>query len=162
MPASTEEVQGFVSSNDSLSTPLRNPRCMTAITEPPTVRAFAPIKVLVGSYVGISLLTVIAIALMRNHPAEVNSAVWTRGIIVVLSALLTLSFTVRAARGDRRAYLRLRIIAAIMTVAVLVIIALPGTFPVWMKLEQGACGLLLITVCVLANREGFRALFAAK
>ncbi len=135
---------------------------MTAIEELPSAKAFAPIKLLVGGYAGISILTLVAIALMRNHPAEVNSAVWTRGIIVVLSALLTLSFTVRAARGDRRAYLRLRIISAVMTLAIVVIIALPGTFPVWMKVEQGACGIVLIAVAVLVNRVHLRAQFTGK
>ena len=32
-----------------------------------------------------------------------------------------------------------------MLIAIAVIIALPGTFPLWMKLEQAVCGLLLIS-----------------
>jgi archaellum biogenesis protein FlaJ (TadC family) len=78
---------------------------------------------------------------------------------VVASALLTFSFTVRAARGSRRAFLRLRLISAIMVVAIVVIIALPGTFPVWMKIEQGGCGLLLLGVVGLVNGGHLRARF---
>ncbi len=42
-----------------------------------------------------------------------------------------------------------------MVVAIRVIIALPGTFPVWLKVEQGLCGLLLIGVVILANSRRY-------
>jgi hypothetical protein len=38
-----------------------------------------------------------AIISLRNHPHDVNSAVWTRGAVLVASALLTLVLTIRAA-----------------------------------------------------------------
>ncbi len=97
-----------------------------------------------------------AIFLLRNNHTAVNSAVWTRGTVVALSALLTFTFTVRTARGSRRAYLRLRIISAAMVVAIAVIIALPGTFPLWMKVEQGISGLVLIGVAAVVNGEHLR------
>src|SRR5882757_3347810 len=127
-----------------------------------TDSAFWSTKLLVGAYAGISALTLVAIALLRNHGSIVNSAVWVRGSIVVGTALLMLSFTIRAARGSQRAYLRLRIASAIMVVAIAVIISLPGTFPVWMKIEQGGCGLILLGVVRLVNGKQLRALFAAK
>lgn len=127
---------------------------------PRTLTAFRTVRLLVTSYLGISLLTVVAIALLRNNAAAVNSAVWTRGTIVALTALLTFAFTLRAARGSRRAYLRLRIISSVMVAAIAVIIALPGTFPVWMKIEQGVCGLVLIRVAVVVNGKHLRTLFA--
>ena len=99
---------------------------------------------------------------MRNNAAQVNSAVWIHGIVVVASALLTYMFTVRASAGGRRPYLRLRIISIVMPAAMVVIIALPGTFPLWMKIEQSVCGLLLIGVAVLVNGEHLRSSFAAK
>jgi hypothetical protein len=103
----------------------------------------------------------VAIASLRNDAAAVNSAVWTRGTIVVISALLTFAFTIRAARGSRRAYLRLRIVSAVMVVAIAVIVALPGTFPLWMKLEQAVCGLVLIAVAAVANGRHLRSVFGA-
>ena len=126
-----------------------------------TARAFRPVKRLVSGYAALSVGTLAAIALLRDHTGIVNSAVWTRGIIVVLSSLLMLRFTARAARGASRAYLRLRIVSAVMVVAIAVIVALPGTFPVWMKIEQSACGLLLIGVVALINRSRVRSLFAS-
>ena len=131
-------------------------------TRPRTQTALRSTKLLVGGYTAISVLALVAIALLRNHAAVVNSAVWTHGIIVAASALLLFTFTVRAAGGSRRAYLRLRIASSVMVVAIAVIIALPGTFPLWMKIEQGVCGLLLIGVVVIVNGKHMQSLFAAK
>jgi hypothetical protein len=128
---------------------------------PRTRTAFRSLKLLVGGYLTLSVLTLVAIASLRNDAAAVNSAVWTRGTIVVISALLTFAFTIRAARGSRRAYLRLRIVSAVMVVAIAVIVALPGTFPLWMKLEQAVCGLVLIAVAAVANGRHLRSVFGA-
>ncbi len=116
--------------------------------------------VLAGTYLGISVLTLAAIVLLRNHPGIVNPAVWIRGTIVVASALLTVALTRRAASGSRPAFRRLRIVSAVMVVAIAVIIALPGTFPLWMKIEQGVCGLVLLCVVVLVNGTRLRSTFA--
>lgn len=117
-------------------------------------------RLLVGSYVCFSILTVVAIVALRNDTTIVTSAAWGRGIIVLASSLLTLSFTVRAGRGNARAYLRLRIASAIMLAAIVVIVALPGAFPVWLRLEQGVCGLLLLGVVLIVNSGRVRATFA--
>jgi hypothetical protein len=131
-------------------------------TEPRQDTAMRGVRALVGTYLGISAATLAAIVLLRNHPAVVNPAVWIRGTIVVASALLSFSFAVRAGRGSRRALLRLRIISAIMVVAIATIIALPGTFPVWMKIEQGVCGAVLLAVAVLVNGKRVRSLFVGR
>jgi hypothetical protein len=126
----------------------------------PAARVFRRIKALVASYAALSVLTLAAIAVLRHHSGIVNTAVWTRGIIVVLSALLTLRFAASAARGGQRAFLRLRIISGVMAAAIAVIVSLPGTFPVWMKVEQSVCGVLLIGVAVLVNGRQVRSVFA--
>ncbi len=127
-----------------------------------TVKAFQAVKELVAGYLAVSVLTLSAIITLRGHSHDVNSAVWTRGVIVVASALMTLLFTVRAAAGSRRAYLRLRIISIVMPAAIAVIIAWPGTFPLWMKVEQGVCGLLLMAVAVIANGKHLRCVFSSR
>jgi hypothetical protein len=127
-----------------------------------TQSALRRVVLLVGAYLGLSVLTVVAIVLLRDHRADVNSAVWTRGIIVAAVALLTFAFTVRAARGSSRAYLRLRIVSAIQVVAIAVIVSLPGTFPLWLKVEQASCGLLLLGVVLIANGKQLRSVFDAE
>lgn len=120
---------------------------------------FRRLNVLTSAYLGLSITALAVAALLRNHPAEVNSAVWTRGSIAVLSALLTALFAVRTARGGRRAYLRLRIVSAISVAGFALVLALPG-FPVWMKIEQGICGLLLLGVVATVNGRDLRTAFA--
>jgi hypothetical protein len=120
------------------------------------------IKLLVGCYLGLSVLTLIAIVLLRDNPAIVTPAVWIRGTIVAASALLTTAFATQMARGSRRGYLRLRLVSAIMLVAIVVIIALPDPFPLWLKIEQGVCGLLLLGVVVFANGKYLRSAFATR
>jgi hypothetical protein len=118
--------------------------------------AFGHVRALVGAYLTLSVACVGAIALLRNDHAAVNSAVWSRATIVVVSALVTFSVATRAARGSARALLRLRIVTGVMVAAIAVIITLPGTFPLWMKLEQAACGMLLLAVIVIVNRRPLR------
>ncbi len=133
-----------------------------SLEHPRSRAAFGAVRLLVGAYLAISVVTLAAIVLLRHHHAVVNQAVWVRGTIVVASALLTTAFAARAARGSRRAFLRLRIVSAVMVAAIVVIIALPGTFPLWMKLDQGVCGALLVGVVVIANGRHLRSLFASR
>jgi hypothetical protein len=128
--------------------------------DPRSLSAFRTVRLLVGGYLGLSVLTLVAIVLMRHDASAVNDAVWTRGTIVVISALVMFSCVGRAARGSRGAYRRLRVLSAVMVVAIVVIIALPGTFPLWMKIEQGVCGVVLIGVVTVVNGAPVRSRFA--
>jgi hypothetical protein len=135
---------------------------MASMTTAPDARSTARgalrgVTALVGGYLGLSLLTLVAIVLLRGDPHAVTPAVWVRGTIVAGTALLTFAFARAAARGSRRALLRLRITSAVMLVAIVVIVALPGAFPVWLRIEQAVCGLLLLGVVVLVNSRRARA-----
>ena len=129
------------------------------VQHPRSAAALRSVQLLVIAYLAVSVLTLAAIIALRNHAAVVNDAVWTRGTIVVASALLTFAFARRAARGSKKGFLRLRIVSAVMLVAIVVIIALPGTFPLWMKFEQGVCGLLLLAVALIVNGKHLRSVF---
>ncbi len=128
---------------------------------PPASRnPFRVIKRLLLGYLGVGIAALAAVILLRNHPAEVNGPAWVRSIIVVATALILLSAATLAGRGSRGAFLRLRVISIVTTVAIVVIVALPGTFPVWLKAEQAVCGVIMLGVAVLANSRGARARFA--
>jgi len=133
---------------------------MLDLTHPRTTEAFRTIRRLLLAYLGVSVAALVAIVAMRNDAAEVNPAVWTRATIVVVTAVLMLLFAARAAAGSRSAYRRVRIISIVTVVAIAVIVAAPGTFPAWLKLEQAGCGLIMAGVAVVANRPRLRALFA--
>ena len=130
------------------------------LTGPRATAAFRSIRLLAGGYLAISLAALVVAVALRQHAAEVNSAVWTHGIIVAASAVLTFLVASKAARGSRGAFRRLRIVSGVLVAAIVVVIALPGDFPVWMKAEQGVCGLLMLGVAALANSKHLRALFA--
>ncbi|QWF79483.1 hypothetical protein [Amycolatopsis sp. CA-230715] len=133
-----------------------------ALKHPRTLALFRGVRILVGCYVVLSVLTLLAAYLMRDDAAMVNDAVWVRGGIVALTSLLMLFFAVGTGRGRPRAYLRLRIVSAVMVVAIAVIVALPGFLPLWMRIEQGVCGLLLIGVVVLVNGGHLRSVFTGR
>jgi hypothetical protein len=116
---------------------------------------------LIGIYVALSVVTLAAVVVLRNHHSMVTAPVWVRTSIVVASSLLMAAFAARASQGSRRAFLRLRLVSAIMVVAIVVIIAIPGSFPVWLKIEQGICGLVLIGVVSVVNGKHLRSAFAA-
>jgi nucleoside permease NupC len=107
---------------------------------------------LVGAYLALSVLTVVAIAtLSAVSPDLVNPQAWVRGVIVAATSGLTFLFARRAARGNPRALLRLRIIVVVILVAlggVLFLVPLPG----WMLAEQAICGVLLLATAVLIFR----------
>lgn len=115
---------------------------------------------LTGGYLLLSALTLAAVVVLRDDSALVDDAVWVRSCAVLLSALVTFVCARRAARGSRPAFRRLRILSTAMTVAIVVILAVPGSFPLWMKLDQAACGLLLAGVVLAVNGRHLRTVFA--
>jgi hypothetical protein len=121
--------------------------------------ALRRVLLLAGAYAVLSVLTLVVIVLFRNDHAMVTDAVWVRATLVVASSLLTFAFARSAARGSRKGFLRLRIVAAVMLVAIAVIVALPGFLPVWLRIEQAGCGLLLLGVTVIANGRLLRSRF---
>ena len=52
---------------------------MLDLTHAHTANAFRTIRRLVLAYLAVSVAALVAIVLMRDDAAEVNSAVWTRG-----------------------------------------------------------------------------------
>lgn len=124
-------------------------------------RALRGPRLLVGGYLAISLLALATIVLFR-HSAGMTTPVWVHGILVTASALLTNAFAAQTVRGSKGAFLRLRIASALMLVPITVILAIPGSFPLWMKLEQGVCGVLLLRVVVIVNSRRVHSAFPAR
>ncbi|TWF96840.1 hypothetical protein FHX73_11613 [Kitasatospora viridis] len=134
----------------------------TDLNHPDTVRAFGTVRKLVIAYFGLSVLTLAAILLLRNHHSQVNPTVWSRGIAVVFSAAVTFWLTNRAAGGSRNAFRRLRFVSVVFPLAIVYIVTAQAALPLWMKIEQGACGLVLVGVAAVVNGRHLRELFAAR
>lgn len=129
---------------------------------PRSRKALRAVRLLVAAYVVLSVLTLVAAYLLRSHHSMVTDTVWIRGGIVAVTSLLMLTFAAGTARGRHRAYLRLRIVSAVMVVAIAVLVSLPGLLPLWMRIEQGVCGLILIGVVLIANGRQLRSLFSTR
>jgi hypothetical protein len=132
----------------------------TATDRPIASAALRSARTLVGVYLSVSALAVVALVALHGHPALVNPASWVRASIVLVSAVLMFLFARGAVAGSRRAWLRVRIVSAVMFVAIVVIASLPGFLPGWLRVEQCLCGALLLPVVVLVNRRGVRTAFA--
>jgi hypothetical protein len=135
---------------------------MTMTQHPRTARAFRAVQVLGWGYLCLSVLALLAIFLLRNDPAEVNQAAWIRGSIVVATGIALIAFIERMTGGSSGAYRRLRIISIIVPIAFAVIVAIPGMLPLWMRVEQGACGLLMIGIALVLNGKLLRELFSGE
>ncbi|MGY5128051.1 hypothetical protein [Streptomyces nigrescens] len=129
------------------------------LNHPHPHRAFGKMKVLVAAYGALSaavLLTVVVLAITGH---TVTSFVWGRSAGVLASAAVTYWLTVRASRGARGAYLRVRIISIVVPIAIVAIDMIPGALPPWFVLMQVACALTLGATAFLINGSGLRATF---
>ena len=138
---------------------MKNTNTQPAATPVP-VPEFRPVTRLLGLYLTISLLSLGATALLANHHTKADTQTWVHAVIVAASAALTFIIGLRAARGHRGAYRRVRIISTVMLIAIVIIDALPGDFPLWMKLEQGACAILLLAVMLITGTRALRTRYA--
>jgi hypothetical protein len=118
----------------------------------PTATGFRTVKWLVGAYVVLSALTVAAIVTFSAvAPRLVNPEAQVRGVIVAVTSVLTFVFASRAARGNPRALLRLRIVVAVIVIAVIAVLFVVP-LPSWMVVEQAVCGVLLAATAVVIFR----------
>jgi hypothetical protein len=111
------------------------------------------VRWLVGAYLALSVLTVGAIIILSIvAPSLINPQAWVRGIIVAGTSVLTFIFASRAASGNPRALLRLRIIVAVILVAIVGVLFFVR-LPTWMIVEQVTCGALLVAAASLIFRR---------
>jgi Zn-dependent protease len=96
---------------------------------------------LLAAFLILSVSTVVAVVLMRHNTALVTPAVRVRAPLVAASAAVLLLFARRAAAGHRASFRRLRIISIVVLAAIIGVVAWPGEFPVWLRLEQAVWGL---------------------
>ncbi|MCX5070325.1 hypothetical protein OOJ91_31200 [Micromonospora lupini] len=116
---------------------------------------------LLAAFLVISVSTVVAVVFMRHDPALVTTAVWIRTPLVAASAAVLLLLARRAAAGHRGSFRRLRIIAMVVLAAIVGVVAWPGAFPVWLRIEQAVCGVFMASVVVRTNLRVVRSAMAA-
>ena len=133
-----------------------------ALTHTATRTAFRNVKLLIGGYLAVGLAGIGVIVAYHANRDMVTDAAQGRGVAIVISALLTMFFAFRAAQGVRRAFLRVRIVSVVLVAVLAVLAALPGVFPVWMRIEQGLCAVILLGVALIVNGRHLRTVFARR
>lgn len=111
---------------------------------------------LLAAFLTISLATVVAVVVMRHDPALVTTAVWIRTPLVAASAAVLLLLARRAAAGHRASFRRLRIISIVVLAAIIGVVAWPGAFPTWLRVEQAVCGVFMLSVVIRTNLRSVR------
>ncbi len=134
------------------------------IDRPGTRAAFTRVKLFVALYGALSVLVLLANGAIATtgHGNEVSTFMWTRSSIIVASAVLIYWLAVRASRGLRSAYARVRILSIILPVAIVAVDLIPGVCPLWFSLAQVVCALALAPVAFIINGRRLRAVFAPR
>jgi len=114
---------------------------------------------LLAGFLVVSAVMEAALIVLSATKWAIDSTVWTRCSLVLGSSIVLLLFAVRAARGSRRSWLRVRILSPIVVTAVVVVVSIPGFLPDWVRLEQGLCGALVLGAAILVNLPRTRAHF---
>ena len=100
--------------------------------------AFRPILLLLAGFLVVSVAMEAVLIVQNATGTAVDVAVWIRCSIVLASSLILLLLAASAVRGSRSSFQRLRIISPVIVVAVVVIVAIPGFLPEWVRIEQAA------------------------
>lgn len=100
-------------------------------------------------------LLAVAFALRDSIPP----AVWVRSTIILVVSLFLLLCGRQMLLGRRWAYVRAKWIAALGGVGFIGVAVLPGPFPAWMRIEQGAQALVFLALAWMLTRPTLGAHF---
>jgi hypothetical protein len=89
----------------------------------------------------------------------ISPAVWIRSTIILVVSLFMLLGGMQMLRGRRWAYVRAKWIAALGSIGFVGVAALPGPFPAWMRIEQGAQALVFLALTWMLTRPALALFF---
>ncbi|MEU5607918.1 hypothetical protein AB0H03_04040 [Streptomyces sparsogenes] len=128
-------------------------------TRPDIRRAFDTVSKLVMVYGAFSVAVLAVVVVLSVMGREVTSFMWGRAGGMFASAVVTYWLTVVASRGARWAYIRVRVIAVVVPIAIITIDSVPGALPLWFVVLQIAGAVALAPTALIVNRPGLRAAF---
>ncbi|MFD6177337.1 MULTISPECIES: hypothetical protein [unclassified Isoptericola] len=109
----------------------------------------------------VSLVALVVTAVLSVvAPAEANWVMWLRGVVITVACFAFARYAGALARGSRAAYVRMRLVATLAPIGVVLLVAAPDDgYPGWMKAEQAVLGVLVAVVAVLLWQRATRAAF---
>ncbi|GHI04064.1 hypothetical protein AQI88_07730 [Streptomyces cellostaticus] len=129
------------------------------LNNPEIQEAFSKVKrlaVIYGVFDAIVLATVIGLSVAGHK--EVGF-VWGRSCAVFASAVVLYWLTGNASRGERSAYVRIRIISTVLPIAIVGVDMIPGICPPWFAVMQAVCAVPLAVAGFTINGSKLRAAF---
>src|SRR5260370_1673 len=125
----------------------------------PSPALHAQLRPVIGAqWINLGLcVSLLSVAFALRH--SVSPAVWIRSTIIVVVSLVMLLCGMQMRRGRRWAYVRAKWIAALGTIGFVDVAALPGPFPVWMRIEQGAQALVFLALAWMLTRPALASFF---
>lgn len=112
----------------------------------PSDALHAQLRPVIGAqWINVGLcVSLLSVAFALRHSA--SPAVWVRSTIILLVSLFMLLCGMKMRRGRRWAYVRAKWIAVLGGVGFVGVAVLPGPFPAWMRIEQGAQALVFLAL----------------
>jgi hypothetical protein len=106
-----------------------------------------------GALATAALVTVVAMA-VSGHP--VTTFMWIRAALLPVVAVVLHRLI---AAGSRRAFDRLRTLAAVLPIAIIGVDLIPGLCPAWYVALQAACMLPVVRLALLTRFSALRSAF---
>src|ERR1700730_12072351 len=125
----------------------------------PSPALHAQLRPVIGAqWINLGLcVSLLSVAFALRH--SISPAVWVRSTIILVVSLFMLLCGMQMRRGRRSAYVRAKWIAVLGTIGFVGVAALPGPFPTWMRIEQGAQALLFLTLAWMLTRPALASCF---
>jgi len=132
---------------------------MTPLVTTPSRALHAELRPVIGAqWINLALCaSLLAVAFALRH--SVSPAVWVRSTIILIVSLFMLLCSLKMRRGRRWAYVRAKWIAILGTIGFVGVAALPGPFPAWMRIEQGAQSLVFLALAWMLTRPALASSF---
>jgi peptidoglycan/LPS O-acetylase OafA/YrhL len=102
-------------------------------------------------------VSLISVAFALGHSAP--PALWVRSMIILIVSLFMVLCGMQMRRGRQWAYVRAKWIAILGSIGFVGVAALPGPFPAWMRIEQGAQALVFLALARMLTRPQFASFF---
>jgi hypothetical protein len=102
-------------------------------------------------------VSLLSVALALRH--SLSPAVLVRSTIILVVSLFMLLCGLQMRRGRRWAYVRAKWIAVLGTIGFVGVAALPGPFPAWMRIEQGAQALVFLALAWMLTQPQLASFF---
>ncbi|MBR0799223.1 acyltransferase [Bradyrhizobium jicamae] len=125
----------------------------------PSAALHAQLRPVIGAqWINLGLcVALLSVAFALRH--GISPAVWIRSTIILAVSLFMLLCGNEMRRGRRWAYVRAKWIAALGSIGFVGVAVLPGPFPAWMRIEQGAQALVFLALTWMMTRPALALFF---